>query len=305
MQHSRRRTTRNALAQPDNTLPLDKASALIPALEQKIARARQSAQDREATEVLQLPLWPPTRRGTPNTFIRSALFSAIQSKDRAYLKEEVLASQDGITVKFTGQQLNQEDLSLWETLVHMAKELPLGSILQCSAHSILTALGLPHGGEQHKQLHSGIIRLTACAVEVVVEGKKFFGPLIKGGVQAEVTSTSHYALELNRGLIKLYGECQWTAIDWEQRRRLARKPLAQALHGYYSSHRNPYPVTLKFLQRITGSRNKQVAGFKRRCGEALKELIDVGFLLSYEFQREERMDKETVEKVAVLRAHAG
>ncbi len=266
----------------------------IPALdmERRLARIRQAAAEREATAVLQLPLWPINRRGTPNSFIRSALFSAIQSKDRQFLKEVTLASQDGITVKFTGQQLNQEDLSLWETLVHMAKDLPLGQILHCSAHSILTAQGLPHGGEQHKQLHSGIIRLTACAVEVKHDGKVYFGALIKSGAKLEVTS--HYAIELNRELHRLYGETHWTAIDWEQRRKLARKPLAQALHGYFSSHRNPYPVTFAFLQRITGSRNKQMAGFKRRCREALDELVQVEFLESYNFQKD---------KVVVQRRH--
>ena len=82
-------------------------------LESRFARLRQAAQEREATEVIQLPLWPEAKRGTPNSFIRSALFSAIQSKDRQFLKEVTLASQDGSTVKYTGQQLNQEDLTLW------------------------------------------------------------------------------------------------------------------------------------------------------------------------------------------------
>jgi hypothetical protein len=217
-------------------------------------------------------------------FIRSALFSAIQSKDRQFLKEVTLASQDGITVKYTGQQLNQEDLTLWETLVHLAKEHPLGNVCTFTAHSILKALGLPTGGEQHKQLHSAIIRLTACAVQVTHEGKTYFGPLIKSGAKDEVTS--HYALELNRQLIRLYGETQWTAIDWKQRRELVRKPLAQALHAYFSSHRTPFPVTLAFLRKITGSRNAQPAGFKRRCRAALDELVSLGFLLSYTVEKE-------------------
>jgi hypothetical protein len=34
------------------------------------------------------------------------IFAAVQGKDRRFMKEEVLASQNGITVKFTGEQLN-------------------------------------------------------------------------------------------------------------------------------------------------------------------------------------------------------
>jgi len=57
--------------------------------------------------------------------------------------------------------------------------------------------------------------------------------------------------------------------------------LAQALHGYYSSHKSPYPVTLSFLQRLTGSKNKQAADFKRKINAALAELVKIGFLGSY------------------------
>ena len=143
----------------------DGGGALAPVtgnLEARFARLRQTAQEREATEVIQLPLWPEAKRGTPNSFIRSALFSAIQSKDRQFLKEVTLASQDGITVKYTGQQLNQEDLTLWETLVHLAKDHPLGNVCTFTAHSILKTLGLPAGGEDGSPGQGGGQRSDAC-----------------------------------------------------------------------------------------------------------------------------------------------
>lgn len=86
-----------------------------------VARLKETARQREAAQLIQLPLWPEPKRGTPNSFIRSALFAAIQSKDRVFLKEAPLASQKGIVVKFTGEQLNQEDLTVWETLAHLAQ----------------------------------------------------------------------------------------------------------------------------------------------------------------------------------------
>lgn len=235
--------------------------------------------ERSRSNVIQLPLWAEQKRGTPNSFIRSALFSAIQSKDRVFLKEAVLASQEGIIIKYTGEQLNQEDLTLWETLVHLAKDQPLGDVCTFTAHAILKSMGLQTGGEQHKNLHSAIIRLKACAVEITHQNKTYFGSLIKSGAKDEITS--HYTIELNRELIRLYGETQWTGINWEQRQQLRRKSLAQALHAYYSSHRVPYPVKLETLQRLTGSRNKQAASFKRQTIAALNELIKIGFLQSY------------------------
>ena len=121
-----------------------------PDLDHALARMGRAVTQRQSAEVIQLPLWPEPKRGTPNSFLRSALFSAIQSKDRQFLKEVTLGSQDGVTVKFTGEQLNQEDLTVWETLIHLARQHPLGTTCQFTAHGLLKALGLPTGGAHHR-----------------------------------------------------------------------------------------------------------------------------------------------------------
>jgi len=265
-----------------------KLSAAIDRALESLGRA---VDGRQSAQVIQLPLWPEPMRGTPNSFLRSALFSAIQGKDRQYIEEVTLASQGGYTVKFTGRQLNQEDLTVWETLVHLARSHPLGNSCSFTAHGLLKALGLPTGGAHHRTLHSAIIRLTACAVEIIHDGKKYFGSLIESGVKDELTN--HYIVKLNRDIIRLYGDTQWTSIDWQQRLSLRRKPLAQSLHAYFSSHRNPFPVTLNFLQKITGSRNVQAAGFKRHCRKALDELVAIGFLESYSIEDDRVTVKRT------------
>lgn len=248
----------------------------------KLENMRRKLAVRENKAVVQLPLWPEPKRGAPNSFIRSALFAAIQGKDRQFMRQAVLASQDGITIRYTGEQLNQTDLDVWETIVHLAREQPLGTFCSFTAHSLLKALGLSTGNSQHKQLHSTILRLTACALEVTHDGKTYFGPLIKAGAKDELTR--HYGIELNKGIIRLFGENQWTALDWQQRQALRRQPLAQALHAFYSSHRAPFPVKLATLKAYTGSRNKQAASFKRQVKEALDQLVAVGFLTSFEIR---------------------
>ena len=249
-------------------------------LEATLAHLKDLAEQREAAEPVQLPLWPDLKRGTPNSFIRSALFAAVQSKDRVYLSGAVLASQKGIDVKFTGLQLNQEDLTVWETFAHLARAQPLGQACEFTAHSLLTALGMHTGLSQHKQLHKTILRLTACAVEITHEGKTYFGPLVKSGTKDELTS--HYRVELNRDLIRLFGENQWTAVDWAQRLQLRGKLLAQALHAFYSSHRDPFPLKLDTLRGYVASANQQKAGFKVSLRKALDDLKAIGFLSGYE-----------------------
>ncbi|MCA3104268.1 MAG: TrfA family protein [Rhodocyclaceae bacterium] len=251
-------------------------------LGQALSSLRKRVSERAQNTTVQLPLWPEPKRGAPNSFIRSALFAAIHSKDRQFFKETVLASQDGIEIRYTGEQLNQADLDVWETIVHLARDQPLGTVASFTAHGLLKAMGMPTGNSQHRQLHSTLLRLTACAVEVKHDGKTYFGPLIKSGAKDEVTR--HYGIELNRGIIKLFGENQWTALDWKQRQALRSQPLAQALHAFYSSHREPFAVKLATLQAYTGSRNRQAASFKRQVRVALSELVEVGFLAAFEIK---------------------
>ena len=249
-----------------------------PNLQNQLDRLKKKVDERSLSKDLKLPDWPDTKRGTPNSFLRSALFSAIQSKDRVFLKDVVLASQEGVAVNFTGEQLNQEDLTLWEALVHLAKDEPLGNVCKFTAYDILKSMKLGDGGIDRERLHKGIIRLTACAVEISLNGSRvYFSSLIDSGVRDELTS--HYTIQLNRQLIKLYSQNTW--LDWEQRTKLRRKPLAQTLHGYYSSHKKPYPVKLETLQQLSGSKNKQLAGFKKKVSIALDELVKIEFLKSY------------------------
>ena len=226
---------------------------------------------------LMLPSCPSGKRATPSAFLRSALFSATQSKDRRQLKEEVMASQSGISIIYTGEQLNQEDLTLWETLVHLSKKTPLGNVSEFTAYSILTAMGLSTGSSDQAALNKGITRLIACSVKISFDGIGAYETSLISS--SESTVMGRYAVRLDRALIRLYKDNTW--IDWDQRIKLRRKPLAQALHGYYSSHKSPFPIKLETIRDITGSKNKQIAGFKRQVVAALDQLVEVDFLESY------------------------
>ena len=225
-----------------------------------------------------LPAWPETKRATPSAFLRSALFSAVQSKDRIWVDGVILASQEGITARFTGKQLNQEDLTLWETLVHLAKEQPLGNVCEFTAYDILKTMGSKDSGEERRVLHEGIIRLTGGIVEILINGRNvFFSALVHQGIRNE--ENGYYKIQLSKGLISLYEQNTW--VDFEQRAGLRRKPLAQFLHGYYSSHKIPFPVKIETIHKLSGSKNKRMANFKIQVEVALKELVKIGFLDIY------------------------
>lgn len=251
----------------------------IDRIKNSLAHIEQLLDERRQLKKIMLPTWPENKRAIPNSFLRSALFSAVQSKDRQYQKKAILFSQNGILIRYTGQQLNQEDLTLWETLLHLIRNQPLGNICQFSAFEILKAMKLSTSKSDYERLDCGITRLMACVVEITYRDIAYSRSLIES-IDRE-KKTGLYQIQLNLELIKLYGDSHWTAIDWEQRLKLRKKPLAQILHSYFSSHQKPYPVTLLFLQRLTGSKNKQFADFKRKVISALNELVKIEFLDSF------------------------
>jgi hypothetical protein len=244
-------------------------------------RARKDEEERLESGIVYLPTWREDRQGSPNSFLRSALFAAIQSKDRRQLKEAVLGSQQGITIKYTGEQLNQEDLTIWLTLVDLAKQSPLGTECNFTAHEILMHMGMAKHGDAYEKLRTSILRMTACVLTVSNEKITFSDRIIDRFVIDE--DTKRYKVTIGRHSIKLFQD-GWTGLGCEQRKLLSKKPLAQALQGYYSSHEKPLPVSVDFLAHITGSTNKQKAGFKRHIKNALEELVKIGLLKSYKIE---------------------
>ena len=231
-------------------------------------------------KVIQLPLWPEPVRDAPNSFLRSALFAAIQGKGRRPLKHELLGSIQGFTVKFTGWQLDQSDLDVWEQAVHLARLHPLGNICHFRGNAILKALRRSNGKKDYTWLHDAITRLVACAVEIRRGTKVFTGSLLSSCARDEATGV--YKLTLDPDTIRLYGSADWTGIEWEQRQQLRGKPLALWLHGYYASHAAPLPMKVETLQSLCGSKAKTRRSFRQQLREAIRALEAIGALETWQ-----------------------
>lgn len=252
-------------------------------MENKIEIFSKRALEKSRLVDIKLPVWPDSKVGTPNAFLRSALFSINDcKKERIFMDKQDVASQGGVTISYTGWQLVQEDLSLWETLVNMAKESPLGYVCEFTSYEILKAMRLQIGGSQYDRLYDGVKRLIEGTVYVEFNSIEHAVRLIVSGSIDK--SSQHYRLELDRKLIKLYNESTW--IDVEQRIQLRRKSLAQFLHGYYSSHKSPIPIKVSTIHLWSGSNTKSLASFKQKLKSALEELVKIEFLDSYRIEGE-------------------
>ena len=238
---------------------------------------------RGPAKVIQLPLWPEPKRGAPNAVLRGALFAAIH-KDRRYMDRELIAAQDGITIRYTDKQLGQSDLDVWEQVLHLARTQALGTECHFTAHGFLKALGRQTGKSGHEWLQTALERLTGAVVLISAGRRTYFGTLIEGGARDE--DTGRYVVDINPKLAKLYGRSQWTQIDWEQRQQLRGKPLALWLHGFYASHAAPYPLSVEYLHKLSGSQTKRLRRFKENLTQALRDLEAVGAIKSFEIRDE-------------------
>ena len=250
-------------------------------LTETIERMQEAFEQRSAAKIYQLPFWPDPARGIPNEFIRSALFAAIQARGRDYLDNAEIACQQGYSILFTGQRLDQSHLDVFEGVMHIARGVHEGNRICFSAHGLLRLIGRNTGQSDHAWLHRTLKQLTATAVEIrdVASKRLFWGSLLPRGAADE--GSSQYVVEVNRDLAKLFDR-GFTQVDWDQRRLLRRKPLAQWLHLYYSSHAKPYPVSVTWLHSKSGSKTASLRAFRQNLKAALGEIVAIGVIQSWE-----------------------
>lgn len=233
-------------------------------------------------KVVQLPLWPDPVRGVPNPLMRSALFAAVQGKQRRAMQRELLEVQQGTEIRFTGIQLDQSDLDVWEQALHLARLNPLGTRCHFVAHSFLKSLGRRTGKSDHEWLKDSIARLAACCVEVKYGRFTYGGSLLEFYRDDE---TGRYYLEINPKMKAIY-DAGYTLTDWEERAELRGKPLALWLHGYFATHADPFPVKVETLHRLSGSANKEMRSFKQQLKAALADMQAVGAIEGYTIEGE-------------------
>jgi hypothetical protein len=255
---------------------------------QALHAARLAAGDAEPTEprplakIIQLPLWPEPVRGMLNPTLRSALFSAIQSKDRCFINYELIAAVNGLEIRFKGEQLNQEDLEVCAQVFHLARLHPLGDTCHTAAHAFLKSLGRHTGKSEHVQLHASLIRLQQ-PLEIKAGRYSYSGSLVMEGAKDDLTR--HYVIKVNPKLAPLFHN-GWTGLDAEQRRQLRGKPLALWLHAFYASHTQPYPYKVETLRDLSGSRTKDLKAYRQNLRQAFVHLQAVGAIAEWEIDGE-------------------
>lgn len=222
-----------------------------------------------------LPHWQNSVRRVPNVALRSALFGAVSKGYRPYFERVKINALGGISITYTGALLDQGDLDVWETVLHLARTQELGSECRVTAYRLLKELGKTDTGKNRTILDRHLSRMSATALQVRVGEHSYEGSLIHEVYRDYETRT--YVIRLNPNLRVLFLADQFTDVDWAVRQGLNGRPLAKWLHGFYASHARPYDLRIETLHRLCGSRASCLSDFKkdlRRALDSVREARD-------------------------------
>jgi hypothetical protein len=220
-----------------------------------------------------LPAWPEAVRGVPNCVLRSGIFGAIRRGKREYIQAIPIGAPAGIGILFSGPQLDQADLDVWQQCLHIARHQDAGSLIYFGARDFLRSIGRSEGGRNLEWLRNVFRRLASSVVEIDDGRRSYFGPMLQQGARDD--QTGEYVIKMNSAIVALFIDDGWTQIEWEQRLALAGQPLAQWLHGFYATHARPFGIQVATLRNLCGSENGQLFGFRRELKEALAKVAQV------------------------------
>jgi TrfA protein len=271
--------------------PVAVVQRLIKTIETK--RKKQSEQKAETlpalAKVIQLPTWGVGSRGAPNEILRSALFNARNKKrQREYLEKATIAVIGEGEITYTGRELRQDDETVWLQLIHLARELPLGELVEFTAYSFIKSLRWNNSAKSYKRLRDSLERMQATALTVyskrIGEGVSLsMIPFFAWRQGRNGPPLPMYQVRIAPELIELFSGVRYTLIEWQQRLALPNG-LATWLHGYYASHKEPYPIKLETIRKGAGLTINRKDHLKEQTEIALEALKRVGFLKSWKIE---------------------
>ncbi len=264
--------------------------------------------------------FPSAERRMPNLFVRSSLFSATKLDDedkRTFNNERLVVWGDDADQNdndremfYTGTQLDQYDLAVFESLLYLAGGRRVGGSFRVSASMILKVMGFKSdGGLGIKRVKKSLDRLVDAHLTIIDKSievpQSLYIPLPEGfSSEREFMLYKQtvfddnliyrdypgqdYLIRLPGQLKALCGE-KFTTLDFNVLKNLVRKPLAAWLYRYFASHKAPkdpckYQYGISTLSWLSGVSKKPLHDeldrlaynkFKRSLLDSLKTLNDV------------------------------
>lgn len=239
--------------------------------------------------------WPDEFVALPSAWLRSALFTANAYGDdtpRPRRERMKVAAQSDIHVYVTGEELNQGDREVMAWLLEYQKNHPIAGGFRFSASEMLADLGQAKNGAATARLRASITRLRRTSCEISIHRKNgatlhfsdfnFVDEFVIDERAARAGGKSWF-VRISPRVAQQFAGDGYTRLDYEVSRK-AQGQLGKWLHGYFSSHGTPFPVSVEFLHRLSGSQIKELRRFRDKLKDALDSLVEAGFLQSWKLE---------------------
>ena len=253
----------------------------------------------------QLALWSEAERGMPNELVRCAVFSAKNRKEPrvSYLSATplVLPLIGGGEIRYTGEDLRQDDETVWMQLVHMAKETR-SEWITFTPYSLLKAINWPVKGDSYTRLLTSLRRLKANSLEVY-STRFHMGvstSLIRDFVYSEKSGNPWQVQVFSKeSKFLLLFDKLYSRVEWETRLALPTG-VATWLHSFLASHKEPFAHKVETLAvgagilletpedlglpaaQLQAKRKTRLREARRTLTKALESLKLIGFLADYQ-----------------------
>ena len=234
---------------------------------------------------LQLPEWPDTSRALPNEVVRSALFNiGNRNQPRRHFKNEELASLGNGVIKYTGEELRQDDEIVWLHILNLVKQHKLGQCVEFLPYRFLKDIGWPTNGGGAERLRNCLLRMSVTGLTV---SSKRIGAAINVSLIRKFKWIDEYTNQpyrqwhvwLEPEIVALFDPSFTTHLNWETRKKLP-SGIATKLFSYWSSHKTPFPEKISNLMTVCAAK-MSAKHFKAELKTALQHLKDNGFLADY------------------------
>jgi hypothetical protein len=210
------------------------------------------------------------KRAIPNCFLRGALFGMVRKGRRGLVENQPIFTMSQYNVSFSGSEMDQNDLELWDTLMYLAKEYNVDSELRITLYNLCKNMRMPDNGINRKTLITRVKRLAFGQVYIRINSKEYFGSLIDDGYIDEV-GDGKLVIRYNKKLAPLFTDGDYTLINADIRHLLGDNQLARWLYNFYEGHREPIPFAIDFIKKLCRSENS-LKDFKYKIKIALEEL---------------------------------
>jgi hypothetical protein len=272
----------------------------------------------------QLSFWSEDHRAFANEIARSALFQCGDNrKPRKFFDNAPLFMLGEGTLTYKGEELRSRDEDVFEALAHRARDLPSGKmIVRLSSSDICKMNNWRQAQSYYNEIYLSIQRMKAGVITVFSRrlakaikcqraidageedssmlpiGKKegeIGGMMLSlvGGEPTFVGGTSlkdeipqgnlSWEITLDKKLVSLFARPYLTLVHINARQAL--KPIGKRLQAYFLSHKKPYPVKLRSLEKMLGIQFTDLFALKYALTTHFEDLKNNGVIANFEYTK--------------------